>query len=566
MIRTCINTGRLLTRASLERSCSKKGLIRCISSNASVHSLSASKFITTATTITPTTITKRMSSTIAEKLNLKIVEQDAVSITLPNGLTYQQPTGLFINNQFIKSQDGKTLKVENPSTEEIIVEVQSATSQDVEYAVEAADAAFNSEWSTMDPKKRGSLLFKLADLIEAQKELIASIESADNGKTLALARGDVGLVIDYIRSAAGYADKLGGRTINTGDGYANFTYKEPLGVCGQIIPWNFPLMMLSWKIAPALVAGNTVILKPASPTPLNALFFASLCKEAGIPAGVVNIVPGPGRSVGDTITNHPKIRKIAFTGSTDIGRDVAIKAAQSNLKKVTLELGGKSAHLVFEDANIKKTIPNLVNGIFKNAGQICSSGSRIYVQDTIYDQLLSEFKTYLETEIKVGSPFDESNFQAAINNKAQFETILNYIDIGKKEGASILTGGERVGNKGYFIKPTVFYNVKEDMRIVKEEIFGPVVTISKFSTVDEAVALANDSEFGLGAGIETENISVALKVAKRLKAGTVWINTYNDFDAAVPFGGYKQSGYGREMGEEAFESYTQIKAVRIKLD
>lgn len=508
----------------------------------------------------------RMSSSLADKLNVKIVEQKPVTVTLPNGLTYEQPTGLFINNQFIRSQDGSTLKVENPSTEEIIVEVQSATAQDVEYAVESAEAAFNSEWSSMDPRNRAAYLVKLANLIEEKKELIASIESTDNGKALALARGDVGLVIDYIRSAAGYADKLGGRTIDTGDGYANFTYREPIGVCGQIIPWNFPLMMLSWKIAPALVAGNTVILKPASPTPLNALFFAYLCKEAGIPAGVVNIVPGPGRSVGDTITNHPKIRKIAFTGSTDIGRDVAIKAAQSNLKKVTLELGGKSAHLVFADANIKKTIPNLVNGIFKNAGQICSSGSRIYVQDTIYDELLSEFKKYLETEIKVGSPFDESNFQAAITNKAQFETILNYIDIGKKEGAKILTGGERVGNKGYFIRPTVFYDVKEDMRIVKEEIFGPVVTISKFSTVDEAVALANDSEFGLGAGIETENLSVALKVAKRLHAGTVWINTYNDFDAAVPFGGYKQSGYGREMGEEAFESYTQVKAVRIKLE
>ena len=239
---------------------------------------------------------------------------------------------------------------------------------------------------------------------------------------------------------------------------------------------------------------------------------------------------------------------------------------RSNLKKVTLELGGKSAHLVFGDANIDKTIPNLVDGIFKNAGQICSSGSRIYVQDTIYDELMSKFKTYLETKIKVGSPFDETNFQAAISNKAQFETILNYIDIGKKEGAKLLTGGERVGNKGYFIRPTVFYDVKEDMRIVKEEIFGPVVTVSKFSTVDEAVAMANDSEFGLGAGIETENLSVALKVSRRLKAGTVWINTYNDFDAAVPFGGYKQSGYGREMGEEAFESYTQVKAIRIKLD
>lgn len=504
---------------------------------------------------------KRNMST---KINLETAEP--LKITLPNGLSYEQPTGLFINNEFIKSQDQKTLKVENPSTEEIVAEVYSATKDDVEYAVECADKAFNSSWSTCDPRIRASYLFKLSNLVEERKELISSIEALDNGKTLALARGDVGLVVDYLKIAAGYADKLGGRTINTGEGYVNYTLREPVGVCGQIIPWNFPLMMLSWKIAPALAAGNTVVLKPASPTPLNALYFASLCKEVGIPDGVVNIVPGPGRSVGDTITNHPKIRKIAFTGSTEIGRDVAIKAAASNLKKVTLELGGKSAHLVFDDCKLEKTLQNLVNGIFKNAGQICSSGSRIYVQEGIHDRLLAAFKEYLENNIKVGSPFDESNYQGAINNKSQFDTVINYINIGKEEGAKLLTGGERVGDKGYFIRPTVFYDVKEDMRIVKEEIFGPVVTISKFKDIEDGVAMANDSEFGLGAGIETENLSTALKVSKMLKAGTVWVNTYNDFDASVPFGGCKQSGYGREMGEEVFEAYTQVKAVRIKLD
>ncbi|CCD25107.1 aldehyde dehydrogenase (NADP(+)) ALD6 NDAI_0E02900 [Naumovozyma dairenensis CBS 421] len=491
---------------------------------------------------------------------------DPVTITLPNGLTYDQPTGLFINNEFIKSQDYKTTKIENPSTQEIICEVASGTPEDVEYAVQCAENAFfNTEWATQDPKVRARYLNKLADVIESEQELMASIETADNGKTLELSRGDVSIVINCIRDAASYADKINGRTIDTGDGYMNFTMKEPIGVCGQIIPWNFPLMMLAWKIAPALAMGNVVILKPAAVTPLNALYFASLCKRVGIPAGVVNIIPGPGRSLGAAITTHPKIRKAAFTGSTEVGKDIAMRASESNLKKITLELGGKSAHMVFDDAIIEKTLPNLVNGIFKNAGQICSSGSRIYVQEGIYDELLAAFKEYIDNTIKVGDPFNPDNFQGAITNKEQYNTILKYIDIGKDEGAKILTGGETVGDKGYFIRPTVFYDVNEDMRIVKEEVFGPVVTISKFKTIEEGVAMANDSEFGLGAGIETENISTALRVAKMLKAGTVWINTYNDFDSRVPFGGVKQSGYGREMGEEVYECYTEVKAVRIKL-
>lgn len=409
------------------------------------------------------------------------------------------------------------------------------------------------------------MLNKLADLVEQNHDTMAAIESMDNGKTLNLAHGDVGLVIDYFRSTAGYCDKVDGRTISKNDNYMNFTVREPLGVCGQIIPWNFPLLMLSWKIAPALATGNTVVLKPASDTPLNALFFAQLCKEAGLPDGVVNILPGSGRTCGEAILNHPKVRKIAFTGSTGIGREVMVKAAQSNLKKVTLELGGKSPNIVLEDCDLEKTLKVLVDGIFKNAGQICSSGSRIYVQDTIYEELLSKFKKFIEEEIKVGDPFDPQNYQGAITNKAQLDTILSYIDIGKKSGAKLLTGGERIGNVGYFIKPTVFYDVEQDSQINKEEIFGPVVTISKFSTLDQVISKANDSEFGLGAGIQTNDLSKALKIATKLKSGTVWINTYNDFDPNVPFGGYKQSGFGREMGQEALDNYTQVKAVRIKL-
>ncbi|CCD22482.1 aldehyde dehydrogenase family protein NDAI_0A03250 [Naumovozyma dairenensis CBS 421] len=491
---------------------------------------------------------------------------ESAHITLPNGLEYDQPTGLFINNEFIKGHDYKTIAVENPSTQEKICDISSGTAEDVEYAVEAAEHAFTqTNWATQDPKGRAYYLNKLADLIEEEKELISSIETFDNGKALDLARGDVELAINCLRDAAAYADKVNGRTIDSGDGYMNFTTKEPIGICGQIIPWNFPFMMLTWKIAPALAMGNVVILKPAGATPLNALYFSSLCQRVGLPKGVVNIIPGPGRIVGTTITTHPKIRKAAFTGSTEVGKDIALKASGSNLKKLTLELGGKSAHLVFDDINIEKTLPNLVNGIFKNAGQICSSGSRIYIQEGIYDKLLAAFKDYIEKTITVGDPFDESNFQGAITNKDQFNTIMNYIDIGKKEGAKILTGGHALGNKGYFIEPTIFYDVKEDMRIVKEEIFGPVVTISKFKTIEDGVRMANDSEFGLGAGIETENLSTALKVARMLHSGTVWINTYNDFDSRVPFGGVKQSGYGREMGQEVYDSYTEIKAVRIKL-
>ncbi|SMN22989.1 similar to Saccharomyces cerevisiae YPL061W ALD6 Cytosolic aldehyde dehydrogenase, activated by Mg2+ and utilizes NADP+ as the preferred coenzyme [Maudiozyma saulgeensis] len=492
-------------------------------------------------------------------------QAESVTITLPNGLTYQQPTGLFINNEFIQASTGKTVEVTNPATEEVITSVSSGSRDDVEYAVKSAEHAFTkTNWATQDPKERSRILRKLADLVEENVELMASIETVDNGKSVALSRGDIGLMVDCLRDAASYADKVNGRTIDSGDGYMNFTIKQAIGVCGQIIPWNFPTMMLAWKIAPALAMGNVSILKPASATPLTALFFANLCKQAGVPAGVVNIIPGSGREVGNAITEHPKIRKLAFTGSTDVGKGIAVNSSTTNLKKITLELGGKSAHMVFDDVNLEKTIPNLINGIFRNSGQMCSAGSRIYIQEGIYDKVMAAFKEVTE-KIKVGNPFDESNFQGAISNKDQFETIIKYIEIGKEEGAKILTGGTRVGNRGFFIRPTIFYDVKQDMRIVKEEIFGPVVVISKFKNIEDGVAMANDSEFGLGAGIETENLSTALKVAKMLQSGTVWINTYNDFDSRVPFGGVKQSGYGREMGSEVYDNYTEIKAVRIKL-
>jgi len=503
---------------------------------------------------------RRFQSTFTRQLSKPTL------IKLPNGLKYNQPTGIFINNEFYDTRETSSITVENPSTQEIITKISSAVESDVDFAVKSAQDAF-TKWSIESPKVRSKLLNNLASLIEENHEIMASIESMDNGKTFALSHGDVQLVIDYIRSTAGYCDKLDGRSISKiHDGYMNFTIREPIGVCGQIIPWNFPLLMLSWKIAPAIATGNTIVLKPASDTPLNALFFADLCLKAGFPAGVINILPGSGKTCGEAILNHPKIRKIAFTGSTGMGKNVMIKAAMSNLKKVTLELGGKSPNIVFDDCDLDKTLKILVDGIFKNAGQICSSGSRIYIQDTIYEEMLIKFKNYIEKNVKDGDPFNSENYQGAITNKSQFNTILSYIKLGLKSGAKLLTGGESIGEKGYFIKPTVFYDVDPNSEIYKEEIFGPVVTISKFHTIDEVILNSNNSEFGLGAGIQTKNISNAMKVAQRLNSGTVWINTYNDFDENVPFGGYKQSGFGREMGVEALDNYTQIKAVRIKLD
>ena len=487
------------------------------------------------------------------------------TITLPTGETYEQPTGLFINNEFVSAKQGKTFSVINPSTEEEICNVAEALPEDVDSAVDAAEKAFNSEWSNGDPAKRGKVLYSLADLMEAHKKTLASIESMDNGKTLANAAGDVGLVIGYLKFCAGYADKLDGELVDTGSGYLNLIKREPLGVCGQIIPWNFPLLMWSWKIGPALATGNTVVLKPAEATPLSALYSAKLAKEAGVPAGVLNIVTGFGKTTGEAIATHPKIRKVAFTGSTRTGKHIMTAAAQSNIKKVTLELGGKSANIIFNDCDVEKTVQNIITGIFYNSGEVCCAGSRIFIQSGIYDTLIEKLKTAVQ-KLKVGNPFDPSVFQGAQTSRMQLDKILDYIEKGKKEGAHLLTGGEREGNKGYFIKPTLFTEDKPGMAIYEEEIFGPFGVITKFDTADEALALANNSEYGLAAGIHTKSLSMAKYVSDRLRAGTVWINTYNDFHYAVPFGGYKQSGIGREMGKSSFDNYTQVKAIRTKID
>ncbi|CAI4423908.1 AMP_1a_G0016120.mRNA.1.CDS.1 [Saccharomyces cerevisiae] len=487
-----------------------------------------------------------------------------VPITLPNGFTYEQPTGLFINGEFVASKQKKTFDVINPSNEEKITTVYKAMEDDVDEAVAAAKKAFETKWSIVEPEVRAKALFNLADLVEKHQETLAAIESMDNGKSLFCARGDVALVSKYLRSCGGWADKIYGNVIDTGKNHFTYSIKEPLGVCGQIIPWNFPLLMWSWKIGPALATGNTVVLKPAETTPLSALFASQLCQEAGIPAGVVNILPGSGRVVGERLSAHPDVKKIAFTGSTATGRHI-MKVAADTVKKVTLELGGKSPNIVFADADLDKAVKNIAFGIFYNSGEVCCAGSRIYIQDTVYEEVLQKLKDYTES-LKVGDPFDEEVFQGAQTSDKQLHKILDYVDVAKSEGARLVTGGARHGSKGYFVKPTVFADVKEDMRIVKEEVFGPIVTVSKFSTVDEVIAMTNDSQYGLAAGIHTNDINKAVDVSKRVKAGTVWINTYNNFHQNVPFGGFGQSGIGREMGEAALSNYTQTKSVRIAID
>ncbi|CUS20854.1 LAQU0S01e16116g1_1 [Lachancea quebecensis] len=487
-----------------------------------------------------------------------------VPVKMPNGIEYEQPTGLFINNKFVRAKQGKTFEVISPATEEEITHVYEAREDDVEDAIAAADQAFKSGvWSQADPLVRAKALNKLAELIEEDLETIASIETLDNGKAISSARGDVQLVANYLRSCAGWCDKIDGRLINTGSTHFSYTIRQPLGVCGQIIPWNFPLLMWAWKVGPALATGNTVVLKTAESTPLSALYVSQFVPKAGIPAGVVNIISGFGKIIGEALTTHPKIKKIAFTGSTATGRHI-YQNAGANLKKVTLELGGKSPNIVFADADLKATVQNIILGIYYNSGEVCCAGSRVYVEESVYDNFLEELKAAAEN-VKVGDPFDDATFQGAQTSQMQLSKILKYVEIGRDEGATLVTGGERLGNKGFFVKPTIFGDVTEDMRIVKEEIFGPVVTITKFKTVEEVIEKANDSEYGLAAGVHTKDINKAIEVSNRVNSGTVWINTFNDFHHAVPFGGFNASGIGREMGIEALENYTQVKAVRAKL-
>lgn len=488
----------------------------------------------------------------------------SVELTTPVTGSYTQPTGLFINNEWVEGVDKKTFEVINPSTEEVITSVSEATEKDVDIAVSAARKAFNGEWRKTTPFDRSRLLNKLADLVEKNVDLLAAVESLDNGKSINMAKGDLGAVIGCIRYYAGWADKITGKTIDVNSDSFHYTRSEPIGVCAQIIPWNFPILMLSWKIAPALATGNTIIMKTAEQTPLSALVFANLIKEAGFPPGVFNLLSGFGKVAGAALSSHMDVDKIAFTGSTLIGRTIMKAAASSNLKKVTLELGGKSPNIVFNDADIEQAVSWVNFGIYYNHGQCCCAGTRIYVQEGVYDKFLAAFKKRAEQN-KVGDPFKEDTFQGPQVSQLQFDRIMGYIKSGKEEGATVETGGERHGDKGYFIQPTIFSNVKPDMKIMREEIFGPVCAIAKFKDEEEVIALGNDSTYGLAAAVHTKDLNTAIRVSNSLKAGTVWVNCYNLLHQQVPFGGYKESGIGRELGEAALANYTQNKSVAIRL-
>lgn len=417
----------------------------------------------------------------------------------------------------------KTFDVVNPTTEEVICSVSEATEKDVDLAVHAARTAFEGTWRKVTPQQRGNMLFKLADMAEKNADLLAAVESLDNGKSINMARGDVGAVVGCIRYYGGWADKIEGKTIDVAPNMFHYTKPEPIGVCGQIIPWNFPLLMLAWKIGPALATGNTVVLKSAEQTPLSALVFAQFVKEAGFPPGVLNVISGFGKVAGAAMSAHMGIDKVAFTGSTLVGRNIMKAAAESNLKKVTLELGGKSPNIVFNDADIEKAISWVNYGIYYNHGQCCCAGSRVYVQEGIYDQFVAAFRRRSEAN-KVGDPFAHDTFQGPQVSKLQFDRIMGYIQAGKDEGATVETGGSRIGDKGYFIQPTIFSNVRHDMKIMKEEIFGPVCAIAKFSTEEEVIALGNDSTYGLAAAVHTKDLNTAIRVSNGLHAGTVWVN------------------------------------------
>ncbi len=483
----------------------------------------------------------------------------------------EKPRKLLIDGKWVNSASGKTFPTYNPATGEVLAQVAEGDRADIDAAVKAARKAFDSgPWRQMTSSERGRLIWKLADLLEEHTEEFATIETLDNGKPLTVARAaDVPLAVDLFRYMAGWATKLEGTTIpisvpyTPGAQYLAYTLREPVGVVGQIIPWNFPLLMAAWKLGPALAAGCTVVLKPAEQTPLSVLRLGDLIMEAGFPDGVVNIVPGYGETAGAALAAHDQVDKIAFTGSTEVGR-LIVQAATGNLKKVSLELGGKSPNVVFKDSDLDTAISGSASAIFFNHGQCCCAGSRLYVERPIFDQVVEGVAAKAK-KIRVGSGLEPSTQMGPLVSEEQLQRVCNYMEIGMKEGARAVSGGQKMGDKGYFVEPTVLVDTKENMRVVQEEIFGPVVAAIPFDDPEELVPRANDSVYGLAAGIWTKDISKAHRVAAALRAGTVWINCYNIFDAALPFGGYKQSGWGREMGKDVLELYTQTKAVCARL-
>ncbi|MBY0528457.1 MAG: aldehyde dehydrogenase family protein [Gemmataceae bacterium] len=473
---------------------------------------------------------------------------------------------LFIGGKWQDSVSGKTFATTNPATGETICQVAEGDKADIELAVVAARKAFEQgPWGTMSARDRGVLVNRLADLIEENQEELAALESLDNGKPLRDSLAiDVPASVKCYRYYAGWADKIHGKTIPVDGPFFCYTRHEPLGVVGQIIPWNFPLLMQAWKWGPALATGCTIVLKPAEQTPLTALRVAALAQEAGIPDGVVNVVPGFGPTAGAALSGHKDVDKIAFTGEHTTGQIIMEAAARSNLKRVSLELGGKSPNVVFADADLDAAVDGAYFGLFFNQGQCCCAGSRLFVEDKVYDQVVEKLLKKAKSQ-KVGDPFDPETTQGPQVSQEQCDRVMGFIESGKKEGAKLLTGGKRVGERGYFIEPTVFTDVKDEMKIAREEIFGPVMNILRFKDVDEVIRRGNQTCFGLAAAVWTKDISKAHRLANGLRAGTVWINCYDVFDPAAPFGGFKMSGFGRELGEYALELYTEVKTVYVNL-
>jgi aldehyde dehydrogenase (NAD+) len=473
---------------------------------------------------------------------------------------------LLIGNRWLASQSGKTFATVNPSTGEEICQVAEADAADVDLAVEAAREAFeHGPWRKMKASERGRLLYRLAELIESNGDALARLEAMDNGKPVSVARAvDVAKTVACYRYFAGWADKVHGKTIPIDGDFLCYTRHEPIGVVGQIIPWNFPMLMMAWKLAPALATGNTVLLKPAEQTPLSALRIGELIVEAGFHEGVVNVLPGFGPTAGAAIARHMDIDKVAFTGSTEVGHLIMEAAARSNLKPVTLELGGKSPNIIFEDVDLDEAVEGAHMGLFSNQGQSCCAGSRVFVEETIYKEFMERSIARANQRV-VGDPFDPRTELGPLIDQTQFDRVMGYIESGCSEGATLACGGDRIGSRGYFIRPTVFADVQDEMKIAREEIFGPVMSVIPFKTVEEVIARANQTKYGLAAAVWTRDMKRALAVANGVRAGTVWVNCYNVLDTRAPFGGFKQSGIGRELGEYGLQQYTAVKSVIAKL-